>query len=121
MSSRTKDDGQGPGWRLGKMRPRPGRLDGLKGPCLPYPPTRLRADRGPRALGKPGRAEPKGQGEDSGQEDRMTERHQRPRAGYSDATSADQKSEASEPPASPSQSNDGRSEERSVGKEWVST
>src|SRR3546814_20320433 len=37
----------------------------------------------------------------------MTERHQRPRAGYSDATSGDQISEASEAPASPSQRNDG--------------
>src|SRR3546814_18205759 len=107
MSSRTKDDGQGPGWRLGKMRPRPGRLDGLKGPCLPYPPTRLRADRGPRALGKPGRAEPKGQGEDSGQEARMTERQQQPRAGYSDDPSGDQISEHSEAPTSPSQRNAG--------------
>src|SRR3546814_19516550 len=37
----------------------------------------------------------------------MTERHQRPRAGYPDATSGDQISEASEAPASPSQRNDG--------------
>src|SRR3546814_3606599 len=31
MSSRTKDDGQGPGWRLGKMRPRPGRSEERRG------------------------------------------------------------------------------------------